>query len=723
MNPSTPATSALRISGSDLITILSIVMSTAGLAIALAALVFTGPSADALPRAISSFIIGGAVVGLFLGLRSRFDSLIAGAQDSAAIVLLAVTASVAASATDDPATATIVLMSISCAITGIAMWLVGRLGLGNVIRSLPTTVVAGFVAGTGWLLLIGGLSVMVNGNINLLNLPTLFHGTRWHYWVPGLSLAIVILLCSSSRRLPPFMSSLLIFIAVAVFFAIGLGQSTMDTLADNQWLIGPFPASGSIQLITPAELSAFPWAEFLSNAQIILPVILVCCIGVLLNLSGLEFIFNQRADLNAELKSAGIANVVIAPFGGMIGYHLMGSSTLAKQLGASNKLIPVGVSVVSILLAVFGSQVIGYLPRFVAGGVLAAAGLSLLSGWLRDQLPSFFRLDRLLSVVIVAVIALVGILEGIAVGIAIASVIFIIQYSRINPVRYLSSGVEMQSRMDRPAAVVQALSHVGQSTAILELQGYLFFGSITQIAKQIEARVDVENAPANVVIDCRLVTGIDVSGFAVLKQIADDLAQRDVAFMLSGLSPDMTQRLERAQPGLLKSDLIIDTLDHALEKAENNLLARIDLDQSQHETTTPDPSQKTLSDPLLALFEIVTLGAGETLIGQNQPVNNLYIVKDGIGIVYHVKGDTTRERIRRFEQGTLLGEIGFLLHRNSTAEVVADTSMTLYSMTREQFRAIRDTNAALAFELDDFLLSRTAVRVSSISSHFTKTLR
>ena len=107
-----------RILASDNVTILSIVMSTSRLANALAALVFTGASAESLPRAITAFILGGAVVGLIFGLKSRFNTLIAGTQDSVADGLIAVTASVAASATNDPATATVVLMDISCAITG-----------------------------------------------------------------------------------------------------------------------------------------------------------------------------------------------------------------------------------------------------------------------------------------------------------------------------------------------------------------------------------------------------------------------------------------------------------------------------------------------------------------------------------------------------------------------------------------------------------------------------
>lgn len=708
---------------SDIVTILSIAMSTCGLAIALATLVFTGPSADGLPRGISSFIVGGAVVGLVLGLKSRLNPLIAGTQDAATVVLIAVIASVLAGNTQEPAMATIVLMGFSCAITGIAMWLVGQLGLGGVIRSLPTTVVTGFVAGTGWLLLVGGLSVMVNQRIGLATLPLLMQDGNWVYWLPGMSLAVMILLLSSSSRLPPIATSVLIFAAIAVFFSVALSQSSISQLERQHWLIGPFPESSGIQFISLTEILQFPWGKLLADAQVMLPVILVSCIGVLLNISGLEFIFKQRVNLNAELKATGLVNLVIAPLGGVVGYHLLGASNLARQLGAHTKLVPVGVAVLSIFLAVFGSEMIGYLPRFVAGGVLAASGLGLLVSWLYVQLPALFRLDRLLSIIIVAVIALMGVLEGIAVGIVIACVIFIVQYSRINPVRFMSTGVSMRSRVDRPTHVFETLTKLGHKTAVFELQGYLFFGTTTHIAGQIEERANAQERPDTIIVDGSLVTGIDVSGFAVLKQVLDDLAHRNITVLISGLSPALAQALQKAQPSLQANDLVIDTLDHALERAENLLLADLLRSGDTAETVMPSAPQLPLSQPLLDQFDVIEIEAGSTLIEQNQPVDSFYIVKGGIGNVYHVKGTGAQERIRRFEPGTLLGEIGFLLKRNSTAKVVAETPMTLYRMTREQFQRLGQNNAALMLELQDFLLKSSVIRVASINQIFTSTLR
>ena len=723
MPPSENSTANFRALASDSIAILSIVMSSSGPAIALAVLVFTGASADSLPRAITSFILGGAIVGLIIGLKSRFSTVIAGTQDSAAVVLIAITASVAASATNDPATATVVLMGVSCAITGTAMWLVGQSGIASVVRSLPTTVIAGFVAGTGWLLLVGGFSVMLNQSVGLATLNILIEADSWHFWLPGLSLAVIVLQSSSSRRLPPFTTSLVIFSAIAAFFVIALSMSTMGVIERQQWLIGPFPESTGVQLISPTELSQFPWGEFLMDIQVMLPVILVSCIGVLLNLSGLEFILNKRVDLNTELKTAGFANLAIAPLGGMVGYHLMAASILAKQLGARTKLIPAGVAIVSILLAVFGSSMIGYLPRFVVGGILAASGLGLIRGWVLEQLPSFLRLDRVLSIVIVAVIAIFGILEGIAVGIAIASVIFIIQYSRINPVRYTSSGVNLRSRVDRPNQVVEALIKSGESRAIFELQGYLFFGSVTQIAKQIEACVNGENTPHTIIIDCSMVTGIDISGFSILRQVADDLEQRSVSLLVSGLRPDIKDSLEKVQPSLLTGNRLMETLDHALEKSENDYLEKsIHLDDAEEQTlgVPPDP---LFSQSLLSLFDIIEVDAGKTLIEQDQQSDRLYIVREGTGIAFHIKDSGEAVRIRQFGPHTLLGEIGFLQQRNSTARVVANTQMTLYSMAREQFQALRQTDAVLAMEFQDFLLKSAAIRLSSISEHFGRTLR
>ena len=62
-------------------------ISSLGLAIALAALIFTGPLETGLSRATTKFVLVGAVAGLIIGVRGRFRPTISIVQDGPADLL------------------------------------------------------------------------------------------------------------------------------------------------------------------------------------------------------------------------------------------------------------------------------------------------------------------------------------------------------------------------------------------------------------------------------------------------------------------------------------------------------------------------------------------------------------------------------------------------------------------------------------------------------------
>lgn len=55
--------------------------------------------------------------------------------------------------------ATVVFVMVcSTLLTGVMLWCVGHFSLGKVVRFLPYPVIGGFMAGTGWLLFVGGIA-------------------------------------------------------------------------------------------------------------------------------------------------------------------------------------------------------------------------------------------------------------------------------------------------------------------------------------------------------------------------------------------------------------------------------------------------------------------------------------------------------------------------------------------------------------------------------------
>ena len=172
-------------------------MSQIANAIALAALVFTGVLSDVLGRGVILFVAGSVIASAIVAMRSSFQVIVAGAKNNVTIVLAATTTSVAtevASGNGDPGATVIVYLAIAVVACGAALWLVGRLGFGYLVRFVPHPVMSGFMAGTGLLLFRGGLGVATGDKIGLADVPSLFAVDTLQFWIPAAALAILVVL-------------------------------------------------------------------------------------------------------------------------------------------------------------------------------------------------------------------------------------------------------------------------------------------------------------------------------------------------------------------------------------------------------------------------------------------------------------------------------------------------------------------------------------------------
>jgi len=688
-----------------------------GVAVSLAALVFAGSLSPGVGRASVAFILGTAIVSLTVGLRTRMPVVIAGAQDTAGIVAAASAASVAAVVTPDQQLATVVVMlAIAALLTGVAMYVVGSRGLGLMVRYLPYPVVSGFMAGTGWLLLRGGVEVMLGRTIRLADLGDLFQWASIKFLLVGLALACFMVICAM-RRVTPVAVSAAILLSAVGFHLIGRGVTSADALNDEGWLIGPFPEAGGWSPVRPSDLSATDWGAIGSNIPAIVALSAVSLVGLMLNLSGSEVVLGTDVDIDQELESAGGANLIVAATGGLIGYHLIGSTALARQLGARGRSVPISIGVLALAVAVLGYDLIALMPRATAGGVLAGLGLNLLRSWLGEIRQAFNRPDRVISTLILLCMAGVGVLTGIGFGVLLAALIFVVRYARISPVRYSMDGAG-RSNVDRCPAERGLLAQMSGRIVAVELQGFLFFGSIMKLRGAIAEALSAEgeqleaSGPALsdiagqrfAVLDFSRVPGLDSTAATGLATMVMQLSKENVQLVWSGLG-------EAARDELVRNGVpvVVDhpDLDRAIAWSEEQLLSRVGLDIGE----VPDPiSWPEGLGPLLTSRALVP---GETLISPASIDRDLYFVESGHLTVWTEADTTQRRRIRQVSAESVLGEIGFVTGAPRTASVIADTAATVNVLRRQVFDELRNADPELALALQEQLLERLALRLST----------
>jgi len=716
-----------------LLAVLSVGVPQVAVSISLAALVFAGPLSDGVGRAASSFVLGSAIIAVTLGIASRMNCVIGGGQDTAAIIAAAVAAGIAAEVSADSALPTVfVMLAVAAAVTGVAMWVIGRFGLGAFVRVLPAPVVNGFMAGTGWLLIRGGVDVMAARTIHFADIGDLFVWDTARFVIPGLILG-VLMVAASRLRNSGIAVSVGLVVAVLGFHVVGRAVSSAAALERDGWLIGPLPDDGGWSPITPTDLTMTDWAALSGHGVGIAAIAAVSVVGLLLNLSGLESVTGDEIDLDREFGIMGPANLGVAAVGGIIGYHLIGDSLLARQLGVTSRWVTSAVGALMLAAFVVGFDLVGLVPRAVAGGVLVGLGLGLLVAWAVGLVNSIDRLDAVVSVLILVAIAVLGVLPGVGVGVVVAALIFVYRYSRVDPVRHRLDAAG-RSNVDRTPQERHVLTVDPRRITALELQGYLFFGSVMRLRTHLDresAHARAHETPAWVIIDCARVTGLDATAMGTFAAMIARLADDGIETLWSSVDDDLARALTHSGVEL---DSVHADLDHAIAWAEDRLLhsagVGIGVGAGDHRpmidpksTASFVPADLGYPPGLAPLLVPQSVAAGSTVVEVGDGGRDLFIVVAGRLTAWTALEDGSRRRLRQIGTGSLIGELAFCTGEARTATVVAETDASLHVLSRERFDQLAVDDPGLAIEIQQWLLSRLSGRLAATSAMVRELMR
>ena len=78
-------------------------------------------------------------------------------------------------------------------------------------------------------------------------------------------------------------------------------------------------------------------------------------IATLMNATGIELDARRDLDLDRELRTVGVANLIAGAGGGVPGYHNLSLTVLASRLGTANAIVGVTVAAFSAVAIAFGS--------------------------------------------------------------------------------------------------------------------------------------------------------------------------------------------------------------------------------------------------------------------------------------------------------------------------------------------------------------------------------
>jgi SulP family sulfate permease len=317
--------------------------------------------------------------------------------------------------------------------------------------------------------------------------------------------------------------------------------------------------------------------------------------------------------------------------------------------------------------------------------------------------------EHAIVAVIAVTMAVVGVLEGVALGGFLAMVLFIIVYSRGSPIRRTLSGQTHRSNVDRPLAERQVLHDHGSQIRILELQGFIFFGTANRLLEAVRELAAGAHVPRFLVLDFRRVTGLDASAgssFVRIRQLAEP---HEFVVVLTGLSSRMREQMRSAgfdhDAGATWG--VFADLDHGVEWCEAQILAGVT-------AVTGVEDGRAATHELAAVINHMTprqLPAGARLIEEGQRPSALYYLQSGL-LTAQVQGaDGRMVRLRKMRPGVFIGELSLYADAVASASVIADEPSVVLVLSAEDLARLERENPAAAAAFHRHIARLTSERL------------
>lgn len=706
--------------GADVIAGLVASILTIAFGLSYAALIFSGPLTPLLGSGIAATFVASAVIALVICLGSSFRFAVGAIDSSTAAVagILSVTLAerLLALHPDTPLLAPILLtLSATTALTGVLLCIFGIARIGRATRYVPYPVIGGFLGATGCLIIVGALRVM-RGDIPGADLLVAFATPHALAQLAAaiLTAAVIAIALFKLRRSIAIPIVLIGVTIIAHLVRAISGLSLAETQALGWTFKPPLPSPPHLPWEL-GEIKHYPWDALVTLLGNVFAVIFVTAITTLFNATGIEVETHKEADIDRELTTAGVANLLAGALGGYAGCISLSRSILTHRVGARTRLTGLIVATTSAIMAFANPGFLAYMPKFALAGLLLYMGVDQLKRWIIDSRRRLSVTDYVSLLAIVVIIMQWGFVAGVLIGTIIGCATFALSVSRINSIKYGFSGLEYRSSLDRSRSDTEILDIHGGEIRGLNLQSYLFFGSANRLYRHVKELIAHHPECRYLVFDFSLVTGADSSATYSFSQIKRVASEHHIEIILVGVARKLETSFRSSQ-FVAAGVHVMPELDHALERCENKVIEKHRQDADE-ESTLRDWFEEILGSEAMASELMdrchrVEAAAGAVIAQTGEKAERMHFILSGRVNVLVPINDERRTRLRSLGPKTTIGEMGLLTQRPRSATIEAETASVLYELPAGEFQAIMADSPELGHKLLMYFVSIMAERLA-----------
>ncbi|MCW2949200.1 MAG: sodium-independent anion transporter, partial [Thermoleophilia bacterium] len=459
-------------------------------------------------RTLSTELLSGLVVGLALIPEAISFSLIAGVDPRVGLYAsftMAVTIAFAGGrpAMISAATGAMALVVVSLVrdhgleyllaatvVTGLIQLALGALGIANVMRFVPRSVMTGFVNALAILIFLAQLTYLHDVPIAVYALVAAGLAIMW-----------------AMPRVTQIVPAPLIAIIVLTVVAVGAGIS-VPTVGDQGSLPDSLPTLGipHVPFNLDTLLIVFPYALTLAAVGLL---------ESLLTAQLVDDITDTTSDKDRESRGQGFANIVTGLFGGMAGCAMIGQTMINIGNGARTRLSTFAAGALLLVLVVPLGDVVAIIPMAALVAVMMLGAASTFD-WHSIAPRTLRTLPRsetaIMLITVVATVATHNLAIGVACGVITAMAMF---------ARGAAHLVEVDSALEP-----------GGQTRVYSVTGELFFAS----DRELIAAFDYAEKVERVVVDLSQAHIWDASAVTALDAITTRYADRGIDVKIIGLN-------------------------------------------------------------------------------------------------------------------------------------------------------------------------------------------
>lgn len=689
-------------------------------AVSYSALFVHGDAAAAgAPLALWAIMLGAAIGGGWTAWRTSIAPLSSG-MDSAQAAMFAALGATAAGALaakgatpDEIARHLLLAFSLAGLVYAAASAALGYFRLAGQLRLVPSGVVAGFLAATGIMLMLGGLRLAIGEWPTPQALAGLSRDGL-------LQLALALAFAGAVLALRRFARSSFALPALIVVVVGGFNLALhVAGVARTGWFLAatePKPWLPALE----AFRGGVDWRYLASLAP---DAFAIACVGLISNVMKIVSLETQRdadADLDAEFRSNGVGNFIATLAGGLPATPVIAPTQVLSETGGASRwggVICAGVVGLALALRL---DLPGAIPLPVLGGLVTAMGVTQFWQPTAGVARQGNRGEMIFVVAVAAMCLARGFVSGVLLGFIAACLIFAFNYARIGVVRRRATRATVSSNVEYAPDLELYLAQMGETIHIYWLEGYVFFGSADALFKQARAASDAKTAARleYVVLDFSAVPGLDGSALQSFDKLRRHFDKRGVAIAYAGLKPALCARFEAAGlVGGASPHRAFATRDAALEWCEGRALEKAFGAHAQDD----EPEEvflRRLGAAVGATPEEIAkylwrrdLDGGAVVYEQGAPADAMDFVAHGGLTVAWRDGDGALQTIRKMRRNTVVGEMGFFRESARSATVVAERPAVIYTLTREAYDRMKAEHAELAAAVAAFVVRTLADRL------------